>query len=231
MTRYNTNEKKQLIIDQLTWDTNVDPENIDIQIVEDKVILEGSVASYQEKIAASKTVQAIPGIRRLTNNLNIKLPPNSSPVSDMDIHKKLVENMNKNEFLVTRDVEVGVANNTITFEGKVKSLKQKETLTDIGYSTEGVIDVINKTYVEPIEEQSDEDIASDIRSELEERSLIDNDQLIVEVENSVVHLRGSAPSWRAKEEVHEIALKTRSVTDVIDDIEIDQLPIDNEYRE
>ena len=54
MTRYNTNEKKQLIVDQLTWDTNVDPENIDIQIVEDKVILEGSVGSYQEKIAASK---------------------------------------------------------------------------------------------------------------------------------------------------------------------------------
>ena len=90
---------------------------------------------------------------------------------------------------------------------------------------------INNTYVQPAEEISDEDIAGNIRMELEERSLIDNDQLIVEVEDGVVHLRGNAPSWKVKEDVHEIALNTRSVTDVIDDIEIDQLPIDDEYRE
>ena len=231
MTRYNTIEKKQLVIDQLNWDTGVDPEGIDVQIMDDNVILEGSVTSYQAKIAAEKTIQAIPGIRKITNNLRIKLPPNAVQQSDEEIHENVVNQLNKNEFVDTRNIRINAKNSTVTFEGNVKSLKNKQLLTDIAYSSTGVVDVINNTYVQPAEEISDEDIAGNIRMELEERSLIDNDQLIVEVEDGVVHLRGNAPSWKVKEDVHEIALNTRSVTDVIDDIEIDQLPIDDEYRE
>lgn len=231
MTRYNTIEKKQLVLDQLTWDTGVDPEGIDVQILDDNVILEGSVPSYQAKIAAGKTIQSIPGIRKITNNLRIKLPPNTVPQSDDEIHENVVNQLNKNEFVDTRDVSIKVENSTVIFEGNVKSLKNKHLLTDIAYSSTGVVDVINNTYVHPAKELSDEDIAGSIRIKLEERSLIDNDQFIVEVEDSVVHLRGNAPSWRVKEDVHEIALNTRSVTDVIDDIEIDQLPTDDEYRE
>lgn len=231
MVRYNSNEKKQLILDQLTWDTNIDPEQIDVQILNDEAILEGKVTSYQEKIAAEKTLQAIPGIRKILNNLAIELPPDSIKRTDGEVHGEVLGHLNKNEFLDTREVMVKVENSEVTFEGKVPSLKEKNLLTNIAYSTPGVVDVNNRTYVQPAEELTDEEIASDIRIELEERPHIDNDQIVVEVEDNVVHLRGSAPSWRAKEEIFEIASNTRSVTDVFDEIEVDQLPIDNEYRE
>lgn len=231
MTRYSTGEKKQLIMDQLTFDTNVDPEDIDVQILDDNVVLEGTVPSYQEKIAAEKTVQAVPGIRRLINKLRIQLPPDAVKIPDEEVHEKFIRRLNKNDFIDTRDLTIDVTNSTISVDGKVKSFKDKQIVSDIAYSTEGVVDVINNTHVLPAEELSDEEIASEIRVELEDRALIDNDQLVVEVKDSVVHLSGSAPSWRAKEEIHEIASNTRSVTDVFDDIEIDELPIDDEYRE
>jgi osmotically-inducible protein OsmY len=231
MTRHISGDKRQLILDQLTFDTNVDPEAIDVQIIDDNAVLDGTVKSYQERIAAEKTVQSVPGIRRITNNLRIKLPPDAVKIADDEIHKNLIEHLNKNEFIDTRDININVENSIIIFDGKVKSLNDKNVLTNIAFSTEGVVDVINQTHVLPAKEITDEEIASDIRVELEERALVDNEQIVVEVEDSVVHLRGNAPSWRVKEEIHEIASNTRSVTDVIDDIEIDELPIDNEYRE
>ncbi len=231
MTRLNTQERKQIVIDQLTWDANVNADNIAVDILDDSVILEGTVGTYGEKLAAQRTLQAVPGVRAIKNNLEIKHVKHSDDFPDDKIDYMLKKKFNELNFPAAEKVKISIEDGVVTLEGKLESLKQKDQLTQQAFDTNGVVDVMNRCYVQPTSEQTDEEIVQEIRGKMMEKALIDEDQIFVEANNGEVYLRGTAPSWRVKEDIHEIAYHTRSVTDVYDDIKVDQLPIDNEYRE
>jgi|GEM_PF-2252239 len=231
MTRLNAQERKQIVIDQLTWDSNVNAANISVDVIDDNVILEGTVSTYGQKLAAQRTLQAIPGLRIINNNLEIKHVKRSDNFPDDKIDYMLKKKLNELSFPAAEKIKISIDNGVITLEGKLESLQQKDQLTQQALETNGVVDIINRCYVQPITEQTDEEIVENIRTKMMEKALIDEDQIFVEVNNGEVYLRGNAPSWRVKEDIHEIAYNTRSVTDVLDDIKVDQLPIDNEYRE
>ena len=211
---------KQEIIDHLIWDNRVDASRVKVDVSDGKVILNGTVPHHLAKLAAVNDVFRVAGIRNVQNSLKVEFPPDTEIPSDEELARKIENMLRGNDKLESSDIHVNARNGIVTLSGTVETFWGKNMAEDVSGSAKGVVDVINNLSVRLKETVIDRDIERDINNAYKRSMLVDEDRIGVKVDGGVVHLTGVVSNYLIKNEVHNIALYTAGVTDVIDEVTI-----------
>jgi osmotically-inducible protein OsmY len=212
--------QKQNVVDQLTWDSSVNSNEVHVEAVDGRIRLEGKVPNYTAKLAAERDAYNVIGVTEVENFLEVEFPPAVTIPPDREIESNIKRMILLNARIASGDISVTVKDGVVTLSGVVETIWEKYEAEDVANSAAGVVDVQNNLEVILKEDIIDADIANDILATFQRSSLIDENRLAVEVNNGVVRLTGEAPTFAAKREAYNKALFTQNVRDVIDDIVI-----------
>jgi len=107
------------VVDDLTFDPDVDASDITVKDRDGEVVLTGSVPSYRQYVEAAAVASRVPGVSRVHNCLEVALPP-----GDYRDDPTLTA-MASDALTLGRTVAVGVKamakNGDITLTGAVRS--------------------------------------------------------------------------------------------------------------
>nr|MBC7612869.1 BON domain-containing protein [Pseudopedobacter sp.] len=118
-------------------------DRIKVKVEEGHVTLDGQVTYNFQKEDAKKSVGNVKGVSMFTNNLQL--------VAETQDHleKRIIEHaLLRYSATVNQNIRVNVENNTITLNGTVESLYQKEEAEKIAWNAPGVLAVINELIIE-----------------------------------------------------------------------------------
>lgn len=212
---------KNDIIEQLTWDTSVNANEIHVDVEESKVKLTGQVENYAAKMAAEQDTYLVEGVSRVENKLEIRKPAASTLPGDREIVERIRSILRWNNQIPHESIEVSSKNHVVTLSGTIGSYWEKRHAAQLVNGVEGVLDLNNEITVKPVIAQVDEKIGQTIREAFRRNSLSRRAQIEVEVDTGRVRLKGSVPDYPAKIQAHNIAIYTEGVTDVVDEMTIE----------
>lgn len=134
-------------------------------------------------------------------------------------------------YLRASDIKVTVDNGKATLTGKVDEDVNKELAKQIALGVNGIKEVDNQIVVEadykPKNPETfgqtidDTTITAAVKSKLAWSKYTDSDNISVETKMGRVHLKGTTDSAQSKELAGRLALSTRGVTAVTNDLQVD----------
>lgn len=137
-------EIAERIVDTLKWNTSIPESRIHPRITKGWVTLEGDVAWRYQASAAQKAVRRLIGVRGVNNHIKIK----------PEVDPRDVANLIRQAFL--RDAEqdasairVVAIDGSVTFEGRVRTIRERRTAERAAWSAPGVQKVIDQLEVTP----------------------------------------------------------------------------------
>jgi osmotically-inducible protein OsmY len=181
------------------------------------VILKGTVAQESHKTLAQDTVENLPGVKSVDNQLVVKETPppeNSNEWLGIKVNTALMFHRNVSAGKTDVSVDKGI----VTLRGEASSLAQKELTTEYAKDVEGVVSVVNEMTVAkspaPIKQSAQEkiddaSITAQIRVLLMSHRSTSAINTKVQTTDGVVTLTGVAKNDAEK------SLVTKLVNDVI----------------
>ena len=180
------------------------------------VTLTGTVSDSTHKALAEDTVESLPGVNGVQNELRIK---GESPAEHSDgwINRKVKTTLLFHRNVSASGTEVSVKNGIVSLRGEARSEAQKELTTEYARDVEGVIEVKNEMTVATSPEKSpetigelidDASITAQVRASLMSHRSTSALKTKVQTTDGVVTLNGRAKNAAEK------SLVTKLVTDI-----------------
>jgi len=218
MTTTSNDFIKQAIIDQLTWDTSVNSNNVLVNVRDGKVELRGNVENMSARMAAERNAQQVKGVLAVDNRLEIRFPPGSTLPDDAELKTKVEELLSWNNELNADHIQVACENHVVTLSGTVETYWQKQHAYNVVAAVKGILEVNNELSVAPAMTLKDEHIKEEIARAFQRTYLIDEDKIQVEVVNGIVKLTGKVPNFFVKMQAKNVAVQTSGVKEVLDSL-------------
>jgi len=200
------------VLEELQWDTRMQPNEIVVAVKDGIVTLTGWVDSYQKKIAAEEAAHRVRGVKAVVNDIEVRLP-GSAERTDADLVAAVLNALKWDAAIPAGKVDVTVSQGWVTLKGEVEhvfQVRDAERAVRRHAGVKGVTNLIgvNKPRVLP----------TDLKQQIE-RALIRNAQtdarrITVEVQGSEVILRGAVSSYAEKKAAEETACSPSGVTEV-----------------
>lgn len=216
-------DKRKQILDQLNWDNRLEIKDLEVEVLDGRLTMRGSVPSYNSMRAAEESAYVIPGIHQVDNDLVINYPDDITVPTDEDIRSTVATSLEWNNNLASNQVEVSVDDGVVSLTGAFDKFWKKRLAEDIAYSTTGVIAVENKIKIRPKEDVVDEVIARDIHSALDRNYQVDVNSIEVKVENGIVFLSGEVPDFNAARAAEISAQHANGVSEVRNQVVIKKI--------
>lgn len=204
------------IKDQVYWDGRVNAADVGVNVEDGRAILTGKVPSYRAKMAATEDAWTVAGINTVDNQLQVQYPPTVTVPPDAEIASNVKNSLVWDPDIDSTKVDVTVAGGIATLMGTVDAYWKKFQAENDAYWVTGVVDVVNEIGVVPTDQPIDEAIARDIEAALGRNINVNVEDVTVEVENGVVTLTGTVPTWAAWRAAYNTAIYTSGVVDVVD---------------
>ena len=131
------------VLAALKFNLEVPEEEIQIQVENGWVILEGTVKRNAQKQAAPKCIEHIAGIKAIANHIVIK-SATADEVEKLGIQDALIRNWAIDE----QYIKVSVFENTVTLSGTVHSIFQKDEAERMAWNAPGVWSVHNELVID-----------------------------------------------------------------------------------
>jgi len=211
---------KQNIIDQLTWDSSVNANNVFVYVRDGKVELSGQVQNFTAKLAAERNAYQVSGVIDVDNRLEIVFPPGKTIPNDQEIEKKVKNILSWNNDIYEENIEVTSKNNIVSLQGKVATYFEKHHVPNLVISVDGVLEVNNQLEVSPIEDILDEHIFEELMRAFKRTYLIDEEKIKINVRNGEVTLKGRVDNFFVKLQAENLAIQTMGVRDVVNQLTI-----------
>jgi osmotically-inducible protein OsmY len=211
---------KKNVTDQLYWDHRVDASDVQIEVDDGVVTLSGNVPSFTAKDAAYDDTWFVDGVRLVLNDLDVEYVTERKMPTDEDIQRYVIDKLRWNPDLAAYKIEVSVSRGWVTLEGTVDAYWKKVRARMEASEVIGVLGVTNKLAVVPTESIEDERIAEDVIAAMDRHVLVNPQEVNVRVNDGVVTLTGTVPSWRVKTAAHDAALYTYGVIDIVDELDV-----------
>ncbi|MFO7836525.1 MAG: BON domain-containing protein [Candidatus Thorarchaeota archaeon] len=212
---------KKDIIDELYWDNRVDSSDITVQVDNGDVTLNGTVSDYTSSKNAVLDAWDAEGVTEVKNNLEVEIPTEVSVPTDSEIKSNIADMLEWNASIDASEIEVDVSAGVVTLDGVVDAYWKKLRAEDVTSRATGVLNVVNELAVVPTEDVLDKAIAEDVVSALETKFTVNADDVDVKVEDGIVTLSGTLPSWTSYRAAMDAAENTLGVTDVVDQLIIE----------
>jgi osmotically-inducible protein OsmY len=211
---------KENIEDQFIWDDRILSANIHIEVHEGTVRLTGEVPNFSGKLAAEEDAIAVSGVKKVENELRVTYPEAIIVPEDEQIEKFLVDLIRLDDRLNASKIEVKVDNGLVIFRGVVDGKWKKDVL--IGYASRiaGVRDVKSEMSVNPEGKRPDEEIQEEIQKAFKRNSILESEQIKVDVKNGKVTLSGNTNAHLAKLSAIDISNYTSGVMEVVDEVSV-----------
>jgi osmotically-inducible protein OsmY len=199
---------RELVLQQLEWDSQVDAATIGVAARNGVVTLSGSIDSYAGKLAAERAAKRARGVRAVANTLHVTL---RHPRSDTDIANDAARAL-ETHLIVPPTVQVVVRNAHIVLTGTVRSLFQRVVAEKAVRYVKGIKSLVNRVTVMPA--PTIDDIRPRIVRALHEDADIDARGLNVVISGDTVTLTGTVRSWHERESAERAAMHAPGITHV-----------------
>lgn len=202
------------------YKTYLKDEHITIKSKDGAVTLSGDVLDETHKPMAQDTVEALPGVKSVDNNIVIKNDKSDTWLK-MKVQTALVFHSN----VRASKTEVSVINGVVTLKGKAKSQAQKELTTQYTKDVEGVKEVKNEmTIAKPSQTIGDKiddaSITAQVKMTLMMYKSTGAIRTSVTTNNGVVTLSGQAKNDAERDLVTKITEDVEGVNDVVNKMTI-----------
>lgn len=196
-------EIRQAVIDALLFDPRVSAFTPEVEVENGVVTLSGVVSNLKAKRAAEKDAENTIGVWRVKNFIRVR--PEEQP-SDATISSEVKEALARDPYLQRDNIDVFVQNGKVYLSGAVNWFFKKSRAGDLASRVKGVIDIENNIVSNASwEYKSDWEIEQDVQNEFFWDPLINSDDLTFTVEDGVVTIEGTVPSFRIKQAITEEA--------------------------
>lgn len=201
------------VLDELSWEPRLQPNEIGVTVEESVVTLTGSVENYAKKWAAERAAHRLPRVRAVANDIQVRLPA-SAQRTDADLAMAATRALEWDAFVPIEDLDVTVSNGWITLRGSVEWEYQKRAAERSVRRLTSVRGVTNGILVLPRVQPSTEELRHRIASALVRTVEADADHIVIEVRDGTVLLRGAVRSWLEREEAERVACSAPGVATV-----------------
>ena len=192
------------------------------------VILTGTVAEASHKSLAADTVESLPGVKSVDNQLKIK---GASPAEHSDgwLSTKVKTTLLFHRHVSASGTDVFVKDGVVSLRGEASSLTQKDLTTEYAKDVEGVKEVKNemtiaKTPAKPEETMGDKiddaSITAQVKSSLLSHRSTSALKTKVETTDGVVTVTGIAKNDAEKTLVTKLVTDINGVVSVINNMTI-----------
>lgn len=208
-------EIKEDVVDELHWSERVDASQVQVEVQNGLVTLDGVVSSFLAREEAYDDALFVSGVVGVQNNLDVVYPA-EDVLSDEEIQERIELLYEWDIDLDVADLTVSVQEGIVNIEGTVGAYWEKILAENIAEDVVGVIDITNNIAVTPTEDVVDEIIATAVVDALERRAVVTAEEIDVKVNNGVVTISGTVGSWYERIEAFNAAAYTRNVQDIND---------------
>jgi osmotically-inducible protein OsmY len=215
--------------DSYVFRTELKNDSIDINSNEGMVTLKGTVSEESHKSLAQDTVESLPGVKSVDNQLvvNGQQPAeNSDGWLGMKVKSALFFNRNVSAV----NTEVDVADGVVTLKGQADSQAQKDLTGEYAKDIDGVKDVKNEMTIAQVVSTSDQQpkdnkiddasITAQVKMAFLTHHSTSAFKTGVETTDGTVTLSGNATSGAAKDMATKVASDINGVTSVVNNMTI-----------
>ena len=198
---------------------------ITVSVKDGIVTLEGSVSSPYEKDLAPVIVKKLFQVMRVENHLQIE--PWQDPgtrkkvlrLTKDQLHKRVRTELHLDNRIEADGIRIRVSNGTVTLDGTVPTLHQKQLAEEDARNIVGVGWVVNYVVVKrgPMEDWV---VADNVRYELHTDYGLRGAPLKVEVRKGVVTLSGTVHALWEHDHAKEVASRVAGVSEVLNEIRV-----------
>ena len=199
------------VLEELQWDTHVQPNEIGVVVKDGIITLTGWVDSYLKKPAAEEAAHRVLGVLAVANDIEVRLP-GFAERTDADLAAAVLNALRWDAAIPAGKVDVTVSQGWVTLKGEVDHYFQKRDAEPAIERISGVRGVSNLLTVKP--QPVPQDLKSQIQKALVRNAQTDASRITVEVQGSKVILRGTVSSYAEKKAAEETACSASRVTEV-----------------
>lgn len=134
LVRKSDAEIKQAVVQELKWNTRVDETKIGVSVDRGVITLVGTVDHYAQVLSAEEAIQYLPGVRGITNEIQIRVPK----VLAHDVRKSIEEAIVRHAHREAMHLKLDVYDGRVTVAGVVPSLAEKRAVLGAARQTPGV---------------------------------------------------------------------------------------------
>lgn len=209
---------------------------IRVDFAEGALTLEGEVPSIAAKKLALECTAALAGVEGIVDRLrvapaasmgdgeiadhvrNALLQEPSLADCGLSIHRGTRIEVARQPIETAGEMIVDVSEGVVTLNGRLPSLARKRLAGVLAWWVPGSRDVINGIAIEPMEDDSDDEIAKAVRVALEKDPFVDPSQIRIGVRRATVLLTGLVPTASEREMAEFDAWYVFGVDKVVNDI-------------
>jgi osmotically-inducible protein OsmY len=199
---------RELVLQQLEWDSLVDDSGVGVAARNGVVTLSGVIDSYAGKLAAERAAKRVRGVRAVANDLQVTL---RHPRSDTDIATDAARAL-ETHLSLPPTVQVVVHNAHVVLTGTVGTLFQRVVAEKALRYVKGVKSLVNRVVVAPAPPA--EDVRPRIIRALHQNADVDARGLSVVISGNTVTLTGTVRSWNERESAERAAMHAPGITHV-----------------
>lgn len=202
---------------ELAWDPAINATNIGVMVKDGVVTLAGQLDTFSEKHAVERAVRRVSGVRGIALDLDVKLAPEHER-SDAEIAQAAITAIKLNSLVPDGKVKVEVEEGWVTLTGEVDWGYQFASAEQCIRPLAGVQGLFNRITIKP--RASSTDIGGQIAAALRRQAEREAKHIGIEVEGSVVTLRGKVHSLMEHDAAVGAAFSTHGVSRVVDKLEV-----------
>lgn len=131
------------VINAIRWNWKIPNDKVKIKVENGWITLNGELTWNFQREALEKSVKDLLGVTGVTNNITIKAESH-----DKIEKTKIIEALNRNWSINTKNIDVNVNGTKVTLSGSVNSWYQKDEAERIAWNTPGIWSLDNKLTVE-----------------------------------------------------------------------------------
>jgi osmotically-inducible protein OsmY len=200
---------QQDVMEELTFDPQLQVNEIGVIAIDGVVTLTGWVDSYVKKWRAEEAAHRVRGVRAVANDIEVRL---LSERTDADIAAAAARALTWNAALPADRIKVTVSKGWITLEGDVDWQYQKQEAENAVRRLWGARGVSNLISVKP--SAAPTDLKNKIEQALVRSAQLDAQGITVEIQGTTAILKGSVRSWAERQEAQRIAWLAPGITNV-----------------
>jgi osmotically-inducible protein OsmY len=208
------------VLDELSWEAELQPNEIGVMVDDGVVTLTGWVDSFGKKWAAERAAHRVRGVVAVANDIEVRLP-GSAERTDADIAAAATRALQWDAMILPGTVKVTVSHGWVTLDGQVEWQFQRREAERAVRRLTGVRGVTNLISVKPKVEPSPKDLKRRIEEALVRSAETDAKRIEVKVDGSKVTLKGKVKSWAERDAAERVAWSAPGVSEVENKIKLE----------